>query len=58
MSEESKEVGWLAPQWLDGEVTSVSYTAPKGQSFEDWDEDGRSLSSSSTASAGGLLAIG
>ena len=43
MSEESKEVGWLAPQWLDGEVTAVSYTAPKGQSFEDWDEDGRIL---------------
>ena len=36
---------WLAlrHKWLDGEVTEVSYTAPKAQTFEDWDEDGAAI---------------
>ena len=45
MPEEDKQVGLLKPlqQWFNGEVTEVSYTSPRGQTYETWDEDGKRL---------------
>ena len=64
MSDTGNEVGWLKPQSLTGNLGKVSYTPAVGQTYDEWDRDGKRLAIINTATrwalgdwmnAGGVL---
>ena len=49
MSDTGNEVGWLKPQSLTGNLGKVSYAPAVGQTYDEWDRDGKRLAIINTA---------